>query len=65
MNEYQSIDQRLDELRNGRGHPFFGEECDIIEEAIDDADAAGDITLREKQLLLAKFYAILARPKAA
>jgi len=58
MTEAELIAGRMDEL--DRTSPYFSEECDVVEEAIDDADAAGDITLWEKERLLQKFRELLS-----
>ena len=64
MNEFQSLSSRLNELARRSNSRYFPEEAEVVEELIDTAAAAADISLTERNALMAKYRAILAQPTA-
>lgn len=58
MTEADFIGQRIDRWA-GMESPDFWDEADVLDEIIEDADSAGDITETEKKRFLARMRAVL------
>lgn len=58
MSEAESIGQRIDTWAR-MDSPEFWDEADVIDEIIEDAQAAGDITETEKKRFLARMRDVL------